>query len=94
MRDVSGVSGTGVVAEGAVWSDGSASLRWPGTHSSAVFWPKGVPAILAIHGHDGATWVRYLQPRHDGPWTYRTGPAGQPPPPADGTPLQEPGGPR
>jgi hypothetical protein len=58
-RDPSGVSGTGVVAEGAVWSDGSASLRWRGSFPSIVFWPDGVPAILAVHGHGGATKVRY-----------------------------------
>jgi hypothetical protein len=66
--DVSGVSGTGVVAEGAVWSDGSASVRWPGRRSgpgcrrsgSVAFWPDGVGEVEATHGHDGATEVRYL----------------------------------
>jgi hypothetical protein len=59
-RDVSGVSGTGVVAEGTVWSDGSASLLWPGRDRAAVFWPGGVRAIEAVHGHQGSTEVRYL----------------------------------
>jgi hypothetical protein len=59
-RDVSGVSGTGVVAEGTVWSDGSACLRWPGRHGAAVFWPGGVQAIEAVHDHHGSTQVRYL----------------------------------
>jgi hypothetical protein len=27
-----------------------------------VFWPHGVPTILATHGHHGATRVRYLDP--------------------------------
>jgi hypothetical protein len=73
--DVSGVSGTGVVAEGTVWSDGSASVRWPGRGSrrgsgqvsgehgrsgSVAFWPGGVGEVEATHGHDGATEVRYL----------------------------------
>jgi hypothetical protein len=66
--DVSGVSGTGVVAEGTVWSDGSASVRWPGRRSgprcrrsgSVAFWPDGVGEVEATHGHDGATEVRYL----------------------------------
>jgi hypothetical protein len=59
-RDVSGVSGTGVVAEGTVWSDGSACLRWPGRHGAAAFWPGGVQAIEAVHRHHGSTQVRYL----------------------------------
>jgi hypothetical protein len=67
--DVSGVSGTGVVAEGTVWSDGSASVRWPGRgpgtglggrSGSVAFWPDGVRGVEATHGHDGATEVRYL----------------------------------
>jgi diguanylate cyclase (GGDEF)-like protein len=60
-QDVSGVSGTGIVAEGVAWSDGSASLRWRGTFPSVVFWPGGVPVIMAVHGHGGATRVRYLR---------------------------------
>jgi hypothetical protein len=67
--DVSGVSGTGVVAEGTVWSDGSASVRWPGRgpgtglggrSGSVAFWPDGVGEVEATHGHGGATEVRYL----------------------------------
>jgi hypothetical protein len=59
-RDPSGVSGTGVVAEGVAWSDGSASLRWRAPFPSVVFWPDGVPMIVSVHGHDGATRVQYL----------------------------------
>ncbi len=61
-RDPSGISGTGVVAEGVVWSDGSASLRWRGDYPSVVFWAGGVRAVVAVHGHDGGTWVRYDTP--------------------------------
>jgi hypothetical protein len=77
--DVSGVSGTGVVAEGTVWSDGSASVRWPGWRGrsgSVAFWPDGVQGIEATHGHGGATEVRYLD-RPDGvPDVRRPGRAG------------------
>jgi hypothetical protein len=59
-RDVSGVSGTGTVAEGTQWSDGSASLRWYGEYPSVAFWQSGIPAIVAVHGHDGATQIRFL----------------------------------
>jgi hypothetical protein len=65
-RDVSGVSGTGVVAEGVVWWDGSASMCWRGDIQSWVSFPGGVSAIEAVHGHGGSTWVHYL-PDPDGP---------------------------
>jgi hypothetical protein len=59
-RDPSGVSGTGVVAEGTEWSDGSACVRWPGEHASMTFWETGVAAIEAVHGHNGATEVLFV----------------------------------
>jgi hypothetical protein len=66
-HDVTGVSGTGVVAEGVAWSDGSASLRWRVPFPSVVFWPGGVPVIVSVHGHDGATRVRFLGAAVPGP---------------------------
>jgi hypothetical protein len=58
--DVSGISGTGVVAEGVAFSDGAAVVRWVvGEHRSTVVWPD-VESVIAIHGHNGATqlvWV-------------------------------------
>ncbi len=58
-HDVSGISGTGVVAEGCVFTDGSVALRWRGPNSSTAVWPD-LDAILAVHGHCGATVVRWL----------------------------------
>jgi hypothetical protein len=60
-RDPSGVSGTGVVAEAVAWSDGSASLRWSGQFPSVVFWAGGVDHVQAVHGHAGATSVRFVE---------------------------------
>jgi hypothetical protein len=57
--DISGVSGTGVVAEGCVFTDGSVALRWHGANPSTAVWPD-LDSILAVHGHDGATVVRWL----------------------------------
>lgn len=59
---VSGVSGTGVVAEGAEFSDGSAALRWHGPHPSTAAFDAGAEAIVAVHGHHGATEVLYAEP--------------------------------
>lgn len=57
--DVSGVSGVGVVADGILWPDGSATIRWRGDRPSVVFWASLADAE-SVHGHGGATefvWV-------------------------------------
>jgi len=60
-EDVTGVSGTGVVAEGVAFSDGVVCLRWLGDWpTSVVFHERGVDSVEHIHGHGGATdiiWV-------------------------------------
>jgi hypothetical protein len=69
LEDETGKSGTGHVAEGIRWSDGSVSLRWTGPTPSFVNY-EGVPSDLEIqregdvhvrvvHGHAGKTMVRY-----------------------------------
>jgi hypothetical protein len=58
-QDVSGVSGTGIVAEGCVFTDGSVALRWHGKNPSTAVWPD-LESILAVHGHNGATVVRWI----------------------------------
>jgi prepilin-type processing-associated H-X9-DG protein len=58
--DISGVSGTGVVAEGTEWTDGSVSLRWRSEHASTTFYEAGMGAVVAIHGHGGASEVVFL----------------------------------
>lgn len=58
--DHTGISGTGPVAEGVVWSDGTVSLRWRGKLSAITYWRDGIPAVEAVHGHGGTTQVRYL----------------------------------
>lgn len=52
--DVSGVSGTGVVAEGVEFTDGTAAMRWrTGLSSTAIY--NSTSELEAIHGHGGAT---------------------------------------
>lgn len=60
-HDLSGVSGTGVVAEGCVFTDGSVALRWRGNNPATAVWPD-LDSVLAVHGHQGATEVRWLEP--------------------------------
>ena len=63
--DVSGISGTGVVAEGIVFSDGVVALRWvvppgsigSGNPTSVVFHDNGIASVEAIHGHSGSTRI-------------------------------------
>jgi len=62
--DVTGYSGPGVVADGAVFDDGVTVVRWRGEHRSTVAWPS-VEAAIAVHGHDGATrlvWTDQVEP--------------------------------
>ncbi|MFJ1653669.1 hypothetical protein ACIOC2_20225 [Streptomyces sp. NPDC088337] len=55
-HDISGVSGTGRVANGVLWPDGTVALRWIGDRPSTVHWDRLSDAV-AIHGHDGATRI-------------------------------------
>lgn len=57
--DVSGISGTGWVAEGVEFSDGVCVIRWRGEHQSTVVWPS-MEDVIAIHGHGGATQIGWL----------------------------------
>ncbi|MER7248715.1 hypothetical protein [Kribbella sp. NPDC000426] len=58
--DPSGVSGTGVVAEGVEWSDGTVALHWGGKYATTTVWPDGIEALLTIHGHSGSSTIRWL----------------------------------
>ena len=60
-EDETGISGTGVVAEGIEFSDGMVVVRWKSDWpTSVVFHDRGVESVLALHGHGGKTrlvWV-------------------------------------
>ena len=55
-EDATGVSGTGVVAEGVQFSDGSCVLRWLTGVRSTVFY-NSIADVDYIHGHKGATKI-------------------------------------
>ncbi|MGW2742345.1 hypothetical protein [Streptomyces sp. NPDC001450] len=59
-QDISGISGLGDVADGVLWPDGTASIRWRGEHPSVVFWDRGRVSVEVIHGHQGATEVVFV----------------------------------
>jgi hypothetical protein len=54
LEDPSGVSGTGRVAEGVVFSNGWVALVWLSASPSLVFYPS-LENVEAIHGHGGMT---------------------------------------
>jgi len=58
-QDVSGVSGTGTVAEGVVFSDGTAALRWRSAHASTAVYDS-IDTLTAIHGHGGNTEIHFI----------------------------------
>lgn len=57
-EDASGVSGTGCVAEGVVFTNGWVALTWLSDLPSVAFFPS-VESLEAIHGHGGKTRLVY-----------------------------------
>ncbi|MFD3310073.1 hypothetical protein [Streptomyces sp. NPDC058694] len=58
--DVTGVSGTGTVADGVVWPDGTVSIRWRGERPSTVAW-NSLEDAEAVHGHGGNTRFEWAE---------------------------------
>lgn len=59
--DPTGVSGTGTVAEGAQFTDGTVALRWLSTWPATTVHPS-ITSVVMVHGHHGATNVHWLDP--------------------------------
>lgn len=59
-EDVTGVSGTGKVAEGIQYSDGVCSMRWVVNPARSTTVYNSVEDVEMIHGHNGATKVQFL----------------------------------
>ena len=58
-EDETGVSGTGVVAEGVQFSTGRCVLAWVTQYPSLGIY-NDMDEIRSIHGHDGRTKVSWL----------------------------------
>jgi hypothetical protein len=58
-EDVSGTSGTGIVAEGVLFSTGTCVLAWTSLHRSIGVY-QSLSELVAIHGHDGRTRVVWI----------------------------------
>ena len=57
--DVSGISGTGVIAHGVILPSGSVVMEWVTTHGSIAIY-KSINEIQAVHGHNGQTEIIYV----------------------------------
>jgi hypothetical protein len=54
--DVTGISGTGAVAEGVEFSNGICALHWLTSVSSIAIY-RNIEELEAIHGHQGSTKI-------------------------------------
>ncbi|MEU6237392.1 hypothetical protein [Kitasatospora sp. NPDC047058] len=54
--DITGVSGTGIVAHGVQWPDGTVTIRWTGDRPSTVTWGS-IEDAVHVHGHGGHTRI-------------------------------------
>lgn len=66
--DPTGISGTGLVAEGVEFSDGVVALRWlesatarpdSGVRPTTVI-HESIDSVVALHGHGMSTFVRFV----------------------------------
>jgi len=58
-EDRSGVSGTGVVAEGVQFSTGKCVIAWISEYPSYAIY-DGIDVLEHVHGHDGLTQVHWM----------------------------------
>lgn len=59
MEDETGTSGTGVVAEGILFSSGKIALTWF-SHYGAVNVYDSIQVVEHLHGHGGKTLIEWI----------------------------------
>lgn len=59
LEDETGISGTGIVTEGVVFTDNSVVMRWLTDTSSVAFY-NSIEDVIIIHGHNGRTIVEWI----------------------------------
>lgn len=62
-EDISGVSGTGHVADGVQFEDGKVVTRWRAAIAQTCIWDS-IEDVQAIHGHGGATVIEWIDALH------------------------------
>ena len=58
-HDATGTSGTGIVAEGVVFSCGKVALTWF-SHYGAVNNYDSMEVVKVLHGHEGSTQIEWI----------------------------------
>lgn len=56
QKDPTGVSGTGIVAQGVIFNNGWCVLNWLTAHRSIAVY-ESIDEVIAIHGHDGQSHI-------------------------------------
>ena len=59
IKDYSGISGTGIVAEGVVFSDGVAVVRWVNNRHPSTNIYNSIEDVMSIHGHGISTQIEF-----------------------------------
>ena len=60
-EDETGLSGTGYVAEGVQFTDGTVALRWLTDTPTTEILPT-LEVVMKLHGHEGKTALRFTSP--------------------------------
>ena len=63
-KDISGVSGTGYVAEGCMFRNGKCTVVWRSSHSSVNNYDS-IEDVIFVHGHGGSTHIEWIDPVDD-----------------------------
>jgi hypothetical protein len=58
-KDISGISGTGRIAEGFVFDNGVVAMTWLTQYTSTSVY-RSIDDVEKIHGHEGATEVVWV----------------------------------
>lgn len=58
-HDISGVSGTGLIAEGCEFTFGRVCVCWLGSQKSIVLWDS-IEDLKKVNCHNGSTVIKYL----------------------------------
>ncbi len=57
-EDLTGISGTGFIAEGIEFSNGKVALMWNRSNSLGLF--DTMQEMLNVHGHNGSTTAEFI----------------------------------
>ena len=60
LEDVSGISGTGIIAEGVEFSNGEFALHWI-SQFDFITTGRSIKALIEVHGHEGKTILEYYE---------------------------------